>query len=136
MNTKTVFLFFAAAAMCGSTFVSAQGGSPRFNMLIRTGAGVPLHPESFMQYWRPSAGAGAEMVWFVSDHTGITLGVNANPFNVDRGEWTDALEPKLEGAGRLAFEKGTCTVFTAAMGLRRVFPITDRPLSFLLRAAG
>jgi len=136
MSTKTVLWFFAATAMCGSAFVHAQYRSARFNMLIRTGAEVPLHPESFMQYWRPSAGAGAELVWFVSGRTGITLGAYANPFTIDRGQWTDALEPKLEGAGRLAFEKGTCTVYTAAIGLRRIFPITDRPFSFFVRAAG
>jgi hypothetical protein len=138
MRFKTISIsaFFTFLSAFSAVFAQNFEPWPRWGLSTRLEVNVPLMPEPFAQYWMPSAGTGLELAWFAGKTTAIVIGAHYAPILIEKKQWVEKLEPKLEGAAKLGFAKGGTRIFDGSLGLKKKFPFEDRPFSFLLRLAG
>ncbi len=138
MRHRMFFLFasLACAAFVSSAHAQGSESRARWGISAQLDVNVPLMPEPFSGYWTTSAGTGLDLAWFAGKRVGIFLGAHYDPFLIDKEEWTGKLEPKLEGAARLGFDRGTARLYSGSLGMKFCFPFEDRPFSFFMRFSG
>jgi hypothetical protein len=131
-----LFVSLACAALFSSGHAQVSDARAKWGLSAQLDVNVPMTPESFSTYWTTSAGTGLELAWFPGKAVGIFLGAHYDPFLIDKGEWTGKLEPKLEGAARLGFDKGTARLYSGSLGMKFGLPSGNRSFAFFMRFSG